>query len=97
MDWGTDKVLQQQIEAASVLGLKLKLLSTELNDIVSKKQILYYYLSFKDQSEDLPIVQKCMGISKADILQPHWSVVIPILNESHNLERVIRTLVEVRH
>lgn len=37
MDWGTDKVLQQQIEAASVLGLKLKLLSTELNDIVSKK------------------------------------------------------------
>ena len=35
IDWGTDKVLQQQIEAASVLGLKLKLLATELNDIVS--------------------------------------------------------------
>lgn len=80
IDWGTDKVLQQQIEAGSALGLKLKLLATELNDI--------------DHNEDLPIVQKCMGISKTDILKPHWSIVIPVLNESHNLNRVIRTLVE---
>ena len=34
IDWGTDKVLQQQIETGKKLGIKLKLLSTQLNDVV---------------------------------------------------------------
>lgn len=35
MDWGTEKVLQQQAAVAQRLGVKLKLLTTELSDVVS--------------------------------------------------------------
>ena len=42
IDWGTDKVLQQQVEVGEKLGVKLKLLSTKLNDVVRS----FIHLSF---------------------------------------------------
>jgi hypothetical protein len=35
MDWGTERVLEQQMTVGKKLGLKMKLLSQSLNDVVS--------------------------------------------------------------
>lgn len=43
MDWGTERVLQQQVEAGESLGLKIKLLSQTLFDVV---RFLFHILLF---------------------------------------------------
>ena len=37
-----------------------------------------------------------MGICKDDILYPKWSVIIPILNEARNLDKLIKHIIKVR-
>ena len=35
MEWGTDRVLEQQLAVARKLGVNVKLLTTKLSDVVS--------------------------------------------------------------
>ena len=49
----------------------------------------------QDVESDLHEVERCVGVTAADMLYPRWSIVIPILNERPNIERAVRSLVEV--
>ena len=45
MDWGTEKVFQQQCDRAEELGISLLILHTELSDVVSITDYqLYHYI-----------------------------------------------------
>ncbi|CAH1258729.1 DPM1 [Branchiostoma lanceolatum] len=73
--WGTDSVLQQQIQAAEQLGIHCHLLPFRLQDV--------------DTKDDLDEFELRTGISRHELLAPSWTVIIPVLNEAKNVESAI--------
>ena len=57
MDWGTEKVFQQQCDRAEELGISLLILHTELSDVVSitDHQLYHYTIKTTTLSSTLPL------------------------------------------
>ena len=58
-------------------------------------QIIVLYALLQDHEQDLVEVERHLGLTKADITRPHWSVIIPILNESKTIGKTVRHLIQV--
>ncbi|XP_035680057.1 uncharacterized protein LOC118418306 [Branchiostoma floridae] len=73
--WGTDSVLQQQIQAAEQRGIHCSLLPYRLQDV--------------DTKDDLDEFELRTGISRQELSAPSWTVIIPVLNEAKNVKSAI--------
>ncbi|XP_070557889.1 uncharacterized protein [Ptychodera flava] len=80
IDWGTEKVREQQEERAKSVGISVCHLSKVLQDV--------------DTIDDLPVVEEFMGISVQQIKSPRLSVVIPVLNGVDEIQNAIATLIK---
>ncbi|XP_066275376.1 uncharacterized protein [Branchiostoma lanceolatum] len=80
--WGTNSVLQQQIQAAEQLGIHCHLLPFRLQDV--------------DTKDDLDEFELRTGISRHELLAPSWTVIIPVLNEAKNVKSAIDSAMQVR-
>ncbi|XP_062622236.1 uncharacterized protein LOC134283772 [Saccostrea cucullata] len=78
MDWGTDKVFQQQCDKAKQLGINLLILDTQLSDV--------------DLEEDLPVLEEALKIQRRELTERKWSVIIPTMNEEDNIVHTIQTV-----
>ncbi|XP_072026517.1 uncharacterized protein [Amphiura filiformis] len=79
MDWGTEKVFNQQKQVAESHGIKVEDLST-----VNPSWILQDV----DYPEDLGEFEK-IGISVKQIKEPVLSIIIPVLNEANNIAETL--------
>ncbi|CAH1265149.1 DPM1 [Branchiostoma lanceolatum] len=75
MRWGTDQVLQQQLQVGERLGVWCNLLSHKLQDV--------------DTADDLGEFERRTGIPRQELCSPKWSIIIPVLNEAENIKAVI--------
>ncbi|XP_078676708.1 uncharacterized protein LOC144913707 [Branchiostoma floridae x Branchiostoma belcheri] len=80
MRWGTDQVLQQQLQVGEQLGVRCHLLSHRLQDV--------------DTSDDLGEFECRTGVARQELCSPKWSVVIPVLNEADNIKAVIENVLQ---
>nr|XP_022296720.1 uncharacterized protein LOC111106357 [Crassostrea virginica] len=71
MDWGTEKVFQQQCDRAEELGISLLILHTELSDV--------------DTEEDIAVMEEALKIRRPQLTDRKWSVIIPTMNEEDNI------------
>ncbi|XP_033644595.1 uncharacterized protein LOC117304321 isoform X1 [Asterias rubens] len=80
IEWGTSKVLQQQLDVASHSGIKVELMSQILTDV--------------DTQDDLGEFERAVGVSLTDLKMPVLSVVIPVLNEEANIHAILTCIKE---
>ncbi|XP_035676070.1 uncharacterized protein LOC118415510 [Branchiostoma floridae] len=80
MRWGTDQVLQQQLQVGEQLGVRCHLLSQKLQDV--------------DTSDDLGEFERMTGVPRQELCSPKWSVIIPVLNEAENIKATIENTLE---
>ncbi|KAK6175728.1 hypothetical protein SNE40_014121 [Patella caerulea] len=75
IDWGTDKVFQQQKEILSNLGINLHILPKVLKDV--------------DEAGDLLVFEKETAISSRQLIYPTCSIIIPVLNEERSIQKTL--------
>ncbi|XP_056001123.1 uncharacterized protein LOC125655392 isoform X2 [Ostrea edulis] len=78
MDWGTDQVFVQQCEKAKQLDLNLLILDTKLSDV--------------DTKEDLPVLENALRLSRRELTDRNWSVIIPTMNEEDTIADTLQTV-----
>ncbi|XP_050414096.1 uncharacterized protein LOC126828369 isoform X2 [Patella vulgata] len=75
VDWGTDKVFQQQRQILSNLGINLHILPQVLKDV--------------DEAGDLLVFEKETAISSRQLVYPTCSIIIPVLNEERSIQKTL--------
>lgn len=80
IDWGTDKVFLQQVNKAKALNANISILPVELQDV--------------DTEEDISVFEKHVGISRTDLCDTSWSIVVPVLNEENNILCLLNNLLQ---
>ncbi|XP_033111275.1 uncharacterized protein LOC117112318 [Anneissia japonica] len=79
MEWGTERVKEQQIAVAKKHNIHVTLLPTILQDI--------------DTVDDLSEFERSTGVTLRELTRPKLSVIVPVLNEEHNIHKVLRNII----
>ncbi|XP_071960427.1 uncharacterized protein [Antedon mediterranea] len=80
IDWGTGKVRQQQLAVAKQHNIRVTELPIVLQDI--------------DTADDLSEFERSTGVTVKDLTCPTLSVVIPVLNEGKNIQKILTNVTE---
>ncbi|XP_074659432.1 uncharacterized protein LOC141912113 [Tubulanus polymorphus] len=78
IEWGTERVYTQQIEAAEFLSLKVATLEQQLSDV--------------DVADDLRVLEDCLSVTTDELVNPQWSIIIPVFNEEDVIAETLDTL-----
>ncbi|XP_052781882.1 uncharacterized protein LOC128218285 isoform X2 [Mya arenaria] len=80
IEWGTEKVFQQQLQKAKDLNAHVAVLPYKLRDV--------------DTEEDISVFEGEVGVSREQLMDQAWSVIIPTLNEEHNIKKCIDSVLQ---
>eukprot|EP01064_Diplonema_japonicum_P031489 TRINITY_DN5661_c0_g1_i1.p1 TRINITY_DN5661_c0_g1~~TRINITY_DN5661_c0_g1_i1.p1 ORF type:complete len:482 (+),score=62.29 TRINITY_DN5661_c0_g1_i1:51-1496(+) len=84
INWGTETVCDEQLQAASNAGVQCKLIGNLLSDV--------------DTIQELDVFSKATGVSIRCLKSPKIGIIVPTLNEAGNLaERVPRWISAAAH
>lgn len=78
IDWGTERVFQQQCAKAKEQDINLKILNTKLSDV--------------DTEEDLSVLEGALQIHRRSLTDRKWSVIVPTMNEEENIVTTLQTV-----
>ncbi|XP_014677751.1 PREDICTED: uncharacterized protein LOC106817586 isoform X2 [Priapulus caudatus] len=80
IDWGSEYVYNQQMQLARSVGLKVKPLTTVLEDV--------------DVPSDMAVFERYTHVSPKQLVSPTWTIVVPMRNEVHHVKAVVQNVVK---
>ncbi|XP_053377641.1 uncharacterized protein LOC123529317 [Mercenaria mercenaria] len=80
IEWGTDKVFLQQINKAETLQASVSILPVILQDV--------------DTEEDIAVFEREVGISRDELCDTTWSIIVPTLNEEKNITKMLNNVIQ---